>query len=138
MGTGKRVGDECKRQGLSLRQLAIKADIPYSTLYSAVKRDSDGITLDILKRIALALNIDLYSLADFDMATDAITEEINANRRATKEEQLLQHFRTLNDNGQSVAVERVQELAQIPAYQRPAEPTQDVPSAPDDKDPAEK
>ena len=138
MGTGKRVGDECKRQGLSLRQLAIKADIPYSTLYSAVKRDSDGITLDILKRIALALNIDLYSLADFDMATDAITEEINANRRSTKEEQLLQHFRTLNDNGQTVAVERVQELAQIPAYQRPAEPTQDVPSAPDDKDPAEK
>lgn len=138
MGTGKRVGDECKRQGLSLRQLAIKADIPYSTLYSAVKRDSDGITLDVLKRIALALNIDLYSLADFDMATDAIAEEINANRRDTKEEQLLQHFRTLNDNGQSVAVERVQELAQIPAYQRPAEPTQDVPSAPDDKDPAEK
>lgn len=138
MGTGKRVGDECKRQGLSLRQLAIKADIPYSTLYSAVKRDSDGITLDILKRIALALNIDLYSLADFDMATDAITEEINANRRATKEEQLLQHFRTLNDNGQTVAVERVQELAQIPAYQRPAEPTQDAPGGTDDKDPAEK
>ena len=138
MGTGKRVGDECKRQGLSLRQLAIKADIPYSTLYSAVKRDSDGITLDILKRIALALNIDLYSRADFDMATDAITEEINANRRATKEEQLLQHFRTLNDNGQTVAVERVQELAQIPAYQRPAEPTQDAPGGTDDKDPAEK
>lgn len=138
MGTGKRVGDECKRQGLSLRQLAIKADIPYSTLYSAVKRDSDGITLDILKRIALALNIDLYSLADFDMATDAITEEINANRRATKEEQLLQHFRTLNDNGQTVAVERVQELAQIPAYQRPAEPTQDAPGGTDDKDPAGK
>ena len=137
MGTGKRVGDECKRQGLSLRQLAIKADIPYSTLYSAVKRDSDGITLDVLKRIALALNIDLYSLADFDMATDAIAEEINANRRDTKEEQLLQHFRTLNDNGQTVAVERVQELAQIPAYQRHAEPTQDAPSAPDDKDPAE-
>lgn len=138
MGTGKRVGDECKRQGLSLRQLAIKADIPYSTLYSAVKRDSDGITLDVLKRIALALNIDLYSLADFDMATDAIAEEINANRRDTKEEQLLQHFRTLNDNGQSVAVERVQELAQIPAYQRPAEPTQDAPGGTDDKDPAEK
>lgn len=56
----------------------------------------------------------------------------------SKEEQLLNHFRTLNDNGQTVAVERVQELAQIPAYQRRAEPTQDAPSAPDDKDPAEK
>lgn len=138
MGTGKRVGDECKRQGLSLRQLAIKADIPYSTLYSAVKRDSDGITLDVLKRIAVALNIDLYSLADFDMATDAIAEEINANRKATKEEQLLQHFRTLNDDGQTVAVDRVEELAQIPKYQRTTETPSDVPAGPDDKEPAEK
>lgn len=56
----------------------------------------------------------------------------------SKEEQLLNHFRTLNDNGQTVAVERVQELAQIPAYQRRAEPTQDAPSAPGDEDPAEK
>ncbi len=56
----------------------------------------------------------------------------------SKEEQLLNHFRTLNDNGQTVAVERVQELAQIPAYQRPAEPTQDAPGGTDDKDPAEK
>lgn len=138
MGTGKRVGDECKRQGLSLRQLAIKADIPYSTLYSAVKSDSDGITLDVLKRIAVALNIDLYSLADFDMATDAIAEEINANRKATKEEQLLQHFRALNDDGQTVAVDRVEELAQIPKYQRAQNAPQDAPAAPDDKEPTEK
>jgi len=36
-----------------------------------------------------------------------------------------------------VAVERVQELTQIPAYQRRAEPTQTAPSAPDE-DPAKK
>jgi hypothetical protein len=32
----------------------------------------------------------------------------------------------------------VQELTQIPAYQRPAEGAQTVPGAPDDKEPAEK
>ena len=135
MGTGKRIGNECKRQGLTLRQLAIKADVPYSTLYSAVKRDSDGMTLELLKRISHALNISLYSLADFDLASEAVTEEINPNRR---ESQLRSHVRHLNDTGQTVAVERGQELAQIPAYQRHAEPTQDAPRAPDDKDPAEK
>lgn len=135
MGTGKRIGDECKRQGLTLRQLAIKADIPYSTLYSAVKRDSDGMTLELLKRISHALNMSLYSLADFDLASEAVTEEINANRR---ESQLLSHFRTLNDNGQTVAVERVQELTQIPAYQRRADTAQSVPGGADDKEPAEK
>ena len=54
-----------------------------------------------------------------------------------REAQLIYHFRTLNDNGQTVAVERVQELTQIPAYQRRAEPTQTAPSAPDE-DPAKK
>ena len=54
------------------------------------------------------------------------------------ESQLLSHFRTLNDNGQTVAVERVQELAQIPAYQRRADTAQSVPGGADDKDPAEK
>ena len=93
------------------------------------------MTLELLKKIADALGMSIYSLADFDLASEAVTEEINTNRR---ESQLLSHFRTLNDNGQTVAVERVQELAQIPAYQRHAEPTQDAPSAPDDKDPAEK
>ena len=135
MGTGKRIGNECKRQGLTLRQLAIKADVPYSTLYSAVKRDSDGMTLELLKRISHALNISLYSLADFDLASEAVTEEINTNRR---ESQLLSHFRTLNDNGQTVAVERVQELTQIPAYQRAQSAPQDAPAGLDDKEPAEK
>lgn len=60
MGIGKIIGEECERQGLSLRQLSIKAGVPYSTLYSAVKRDSNGIDATTLKKIAMALN--LYSL----------------------------------------------------------------------------
>lgn len=47
-------------------------------------------------------------------------------------------FDKLNDAGRSIAVERVEELSLIPKYQRPAEPTQDAPNAPDDKEPAEK
>ncbi len=77
----------------------------------------------------------IYSLADFDLASEAVTEEINANRR---ESRLLYHFRNLNDNGQTVAVERVEELAKIPDYQRPAEPAQDAPGGTDDKDPDKK
>ena len=56
----------------------------------------------------------------------------------SKEEQLLNHFRTLNDNGQTVAVERVQELAQIPAYQLRADTAQSAAGDADDKEPAEK
>ena len=60
------------------------------------------------------------------------------NKPVSKEEQLLQHFRTLNDDGQTVAVDRVEELAQIPKYQRTTDTPQDAPAGPDDKIPAEK
>ncbi len=128
---------ELEKRRMSRRKLALSIGVPPSTFQSMMERKR-GMTIELLKKISAALNVDFYSLADFDMASDALFEEINANRRSTSEEQLLQHFRTLNDNGQTVAVERVQELAQIPAYQRPAEPTQDAPSAPDDKEPVEK
>lgn len=128
---------ELEKRRMSRRKLALSIGVPPSTFQSMMERKR-GMTIELLKKISAALNVDFYSLADFDMSSDALFEEINANRRSTSEEQLLQHFRTLNDNGQTVAVERVQELAQIPAYQRPAEPTQDAPSAPDDKEPVEK
>ena len=115
MGTGKRIGDACQQKGLSLRQLSIKADVPYSTLYSAVKRDSDGISLDALRKIAVALGVDLYSLADFDIASDALAEEINANN---KEAHVLQLFQCLNSDGQNVAIERLEEMTQLPKYQQ--------------------
>lgn len=44
----------------------------------------------------------------------------------------------LSPEGQQVAVDRVEELAQIPKYQRTTDAPQDVPAGPDDKEPAEK
>lgn len=134
METYENIDCELEKRGMSRRKLAISIGVPPSTFQSMMERKR-GMTLELLKKIADALGMSIYSLADFDLASEAVTEEINTNRR---ESQLLSHFRTLNDNGQSVAVERVQELAQIPAYQRPAEDAQTAPSAPDDKEPAEK
>lgn len=134
METYENIDRELEKRGMSRRKLAISIGVPPSTFQSMMERKR-GMTLELLKKIADALGMSIYSLADFDLASEAVTEEINANRRESK---LLSHFRNLNDNGQTVAVERVQELAQIPAYQRPTELVQDVPSAPDDKEPAEK
>lgn len=134
METYENIDRELEKRGMSRRKLAISIGVPPSTFQSMMERKR-GMTLELLKKIADALGMSIYSLADFDLASEAVTEEINANR---KESQLLSHFRTLNDNGQSVAVERVQELAQIPAYQRPAEDAQTAPNVSADKEPAEK
>lgn len=66
MGIGKRIGTICAQHGMSIRQLAIKAGVPYTTLYSAVKRDSDGMDFETLKRVANALDVDAMDLI-FDM-----------------------------------------------------------------------
>lgn len=55
-----------------------------------------------------------------------------------KETALISHFRALNDKGQTVAVERVEELAKIPDYQRPMEPAGDGTQSAGDKDPDKK
>lgn len=134
METYENIDRELEKRGMSRRKLAISIGVPPSTFQSMMERKR-GMTLELLKKIADALGMSIYSLADFDLASEAVTEEINANRRESK---LLSHFRTLNDNGQTVAVERVQELTQIPAYQRRADTAQDVPGGADDKEPAEK
>ena len=134
METYENIDRELEKRGMSRRKLAISIGVPPSTFQSMMERKR-GMTLELLKKIADALGMSIYSLADFDLASEAVTEEFNANRRESK---LLSHFRNLNDNGQSVAVERVQELAQIPAYQRPAGAEQDASTVPNDKEPAEK
>ena len=155
METYENIDKELAKRGLSRRKLASAVGIPPSTFQSMMERKR-GITLELLKRISDFLGVSIYSLAGFDLASEAVTDEINQNQKEIK---LLENFRNLNSKGQTVAVERVGELVQIPAYQRlltspelepdmsyddpfnlrvPGLPTQDVPSAPDDKDKEEK
>lgn len=127
-----------KEKGLTQAELAEKAGIAVNSvrLYEAGARLPK---LDTIARMAVAMGLTANDLiagqwGNFEGAFLSAEEFQQDDREA----QLIYHFRTLNDNGQTVAVERVQELTQIPAYQRPTEPAQDVPSAPDDKEPAEK
>ena len=70
MGVGNRIEALCADKGLSIRKLALTADVPYSTLYSAIKRNSNGIDLDTLKKIASALGVH-YSI----LLTDSPEEQ---------------------------------------------------------------
>ena len=132
-----------KEHGLTQIELAEKAGIAVNSvrLYESGKVVPK---LDTIARIARAMGLCASDLVDTEqwgtvpMGPGKVWLSDADIQQDDREAQLIYHFRNLNDNGQSVAVERVQELAQIPAYQRPAEPTQDAPSAPDDKDPAEK
>lgn len=127
-----------KEKGLTQAELAEKAGIAVNSvrLYEAGARLPK---LDTIARMAVAMGLTANDLiagqwGNFE-GTFLSAEEFQQDDR---EAQLIYHFRNLNDNGQTVAVERVQELAQIPAYQRPAEDAQSAPTVPDDKEPDKK
>lgn len=50
----------------------------------------------------------------------------------------VKYLQKLNSDGKQVAAERVEELAQIPKYQRPTDSPQNAPAGSDDKEPTEK
>lgn len=40
MGVASKIGEIAKSKGIALKELSRQTDIPYTTLYNAVKRDS--------------------------------------------------------------------------------------------------
>lgn len=127
-----------KEKGLTQAELAEKAGIAVNSvrLYEAGARLPK---LDTIARMAVAMGLTANDLMAGQWGKfDGIFLSDEEFQQDDREAQLIYHFRTLNDNGQTVAVERVQELAQIPAYQRRADTAQSVPGGADDKDPAEK
>lgn len=61
--------------------------------------------------------VPLYSEDDLQRLIERVNRESDEAARAEEEKRLLEKFRRLNKTGKKVAVERVEELSQIPQYQ---------------------
>ena len=135
MKTGELIGIMAKDQGISLRQLAINAGIPYNTLYAIVKRKSTRIEPDTLQAIADALGVTLAELTNLQIQYDSSGKIVSASGYAEdlkqflgmdeskdEEKELVTYFQMLNNDGQQKAVERVKELTEIPRYQKEKTP----------------
>jgi lambda repressor-like predicted transcriptional regulator len=61
MGVATKIGEIAKKRGIPLKELSRRADIPYTTLYNAVKRDSK-IDIETARKIAAALGISVLEL----------------------------------------------------------------------------
>lgn len=55
--TGERIEQLAKERGISLRKLATLSGVPYTTIYSAVKRKSDRVDRKAVEKISKALGI---------------------------------------------------------------------------------
>ena len=133
---GERLKKARKRAGISQVELSRSVDLSKSTIcnYEAGKRERPSIP--IVKAIAEVLNVPWWELAglpveeidgqkhvrrlDYEEKMLANYEKFHG-QEAQRREALLSHYDRLNDDGQEKAVERVQELTEIPRYQKKQE-----------------
>ena len=142
MTTCEKIDSILSEKGMSRRQLSIKAGIPPSSLQSALSRNK-GLSLDMLFPISEVLKLDVEELvsnsldsldeppevkkkfAYFDKREFLLNSMLDiVNKIGDKDiASLISFFQALNPAGQRVAVKRVEELTEIPKYQRKEEDT---------------
>ena len=133
---GKRIREVRKQKGFSLQRVADSIGCSVQAI-SQYERGTRPLTIDMVKKIAVALNVPWWELAglpveeidgqkhvrrlDYEEKMLANYEKFHG-QEAQRREALLSHYDRLNGDGQQKAVERVAELAEVPRYQKKTRP----------------
>ncbi|MDY3014506.1 MAG: helix-turn-helix transcriptional regulator [Evtepia sp.] len=142
MTTGERIKKARKDAGVTQKELGARLGISPQTL-AQWENNLRNPKIETLQKISAALKVPVeYLIGTWEYygggvygreASDEVYAKFaeNIKRHTTQpspsEKKLLTPFRKLNPTGQRVAVERVEELTDIPKYQRPAEATTEPP-----------
>lgn len=127
-----RIRELRKERKLTMKQLGERLGLAESTIsqYETGKREPDHKTLvKISEFFHVSVDYLLGHVSEpwFYLDTERILREINSYDEEmpqdANKQQLLQAFDQLNPEGQTKAVERVEELTEIPKYQK--KPPQD-------------
>lgn len=104
MGVGARLEEIVKKRGTNLHRLAVDSGVPYQTLHSVVKRDSDKIEIDYLIRISHTLGV----------STEAFSSEPkNIDPRLDK---LIEYYKGFNDEGIEKLLDYAKDLTNTKQY----------------------
>lgn len=142
MNIGEKIKDYRKKSGLSQKELGQKLNVSQQHIaqYESGKRIPK---LDTIQKIAVALNISVNDLLESPLddsplyrafknndASDNPLEKHYVNSKLTEQIEnwqqadieLVKSFKKLNDSGKAVAIERVEELTEIPRYTQKGTP----------------
>lgn len=115
MTTGERIQKARKSAGLSQKELGEKLGVSASMI-GQYENDLRIPKIETLEKLATALNVKISTLRDIhefffqDLFLPLGNDEITTRILAALEE--------LNTEGQQIAVERVEELTEIPKYKK--------------------
>jgi len=116
------IKDARTRAGMPIESLSSKSGLPVSLLedYESGEKKPN---IEDLGKIAIALNLSVYSLADFDLSANMMALSINSDQNKYGEEysqyvRMVQAFSYLNHLGAEKAASAVEDLAKIQEYRR--------------------
>lgn len=95
-------------KNMSIPDVARATGLADSTIRSIISRKTKNISLDVAFKLSNGLNVSLERL-NGECKSDI-------EKLSKKESKLLGFFKKLNSKGQDVAIERIDELGQIPKY----------------------
>ena len=115
--TGDLIREARLNANMTQKELAAILGIPYQGIWQW-ERGVRKPKIETIRMIAQALGVDVYSLADFDTASQLLEGSMNAKleRLSPKEKALIIAFSQLNDAGQDKVIERAEELLELPKY----------------------
>ena len=108
-----------KSNNISRKDMCKGANIGYGTYTSMLNRRSERILMDTIISISIFFNVTVDYLMNNDIPLEPILHKNSLNTQVTlssKENKILNSFNKLNTEGQEKAIERVEELTQIPKY----------------------
>lgn len=140
MGVGVQLKKVLQERNITIKQLAEDTGIPLNTLYSITKRDSMNVRPETVQGLATVLGVSPTYLIGYDekiVNPERYTPEELAEMKAGAWDAYQQYVEEttgprgritraltkLSQEGQEKAVERVEELLEIPRYQRSQTPT---------------
>lgn len=136
MGVGARLKSALNYLGITIKDVAAITGISQNTLYSITKRDSERVNPNSLNLICDMIGIDkgyMFIGCTGDGDTDIPYSEYVDTRKIQlrpmsirmdppeERSKLIKAYDSLNRIGKTVALERVQELTEIPKYQKDKE-----------------
>ncbi|MGN0613579.1 MAG: helix-turn-helix domain-containing protein [Porcipelethomonas sp.] len=117
MAIGKVLSNILKEKNTTVTDLARDIGVAPTTIYSIIDRDNMKIDISILIKICKSLGVDINIFYEDYLNSCGET----AFTKKPEENILLTKFNQLNELGQSRLLERLNELLELPKYQKKKE-----------------
>lgn len=116
--TAERIDAILRDRKMSRRRLASESHVSPSTLQCALARGGD-LSLDLLLPISSALNVSVEYLSGADEPPEMTADELQARWDGMSVDDKIRHYLAgLNTHGKLKVLDRLEELAELPKYQR--------------------